>query len=291
MSVLATVSVILSSLGLTALLADTSKASDGDWEISLQGRTSTGELVHLVTYSDNILEIGHYEFRDIEPGTYWLNCTYRSGFYSTTPLDNFLEFEDGASEPVELRIDFRKLLPGPDPEIGFVLKKGANLWSTPLVNTGVESASDLATLIGPTCSKISMFDTATGKYKSFIPALHDAGSGNDFAIDAGKGYFVYVTSETVFSMVGELPATSTVGLAKGVNIVGYNSLTPTTASELVSMSSDCMITKISYLDPVTKKYKSFIPALHKAGSTNDFAITQGRAYFVWSDEAESLIVA
>ena len=49
--------------------------------------------------------------------------------------------------------------------------------------------------------------------------------------------------------------------------------------------------KISYYDPDTGKYKSFLPGINKVGSIYDFTVTQGRAYFVVTDGAASVYFA
>ncbi len=121
----------------------------GNWEITLQGWTTTGVYVDRVEYTDNYDNIGYYEFDELLPGTYWVNETLQYGFYATRPICTMSMIYPFPMGPVQIRIDFGNMLPTPDPEIKFVLDAGVNLWSSPLVIAGGLSASGLATAVGP----------------------------------------------------------------------------------------------------------------------------------------------
>ncbi len=197
----------------------------GNWEITLQGRTNTGVLVDRVVYTDNYFDIGHYEFGELLPGTYWVNETMMEHFYATRPISNMIAIYPFPYGQVSMRIDFGNLLPEVDPELNFVLKKGVNLWSSPLEITGGLMASDLAAAIGPTAMRISMYDTATKTYKDFLPLFNDADGPEDFPILVGVGYFVVVSVDTAFVLEGDLATNAVVSLAGGINILGYTELT------------------------------------------------------------------
>ncbi|HXK36773.1 MAG TPA: SdrD B-like domain-containing protein, partial [Candidatus Paceibacterota bacterium] len=252
----------------------------GNWIITLQGWTVKGEYVSMVDYTENMIpDVGYYEFTGLLPGMYWVNETMQYGFYATTPVSNLIyvyPFPDGQ---VVFEIDFGNMLPSPDPEINFVLKAGWNLWSMPLYVEGMR-ASDLAARVGPNCVKISVLDAVTHMYSSFLPGFHKVGSVYDFAIIHGIGYLISVKADTAFSVVGDLVPGSSAALLTGWNLVGYNNLRPITASELASMVDGTTVVKVSYLDPVTKMYKSFLPGFHKPGSVYDFTVTQGRGYLI-----------
>jgi len=273
-------------------LFDEDEFGIGNWEITLQGWTNTGVYVDRVEYTENGNgDTGYYEFGELLPGMYWVNETLQWGFYATKPISNLIMVYPFPIGPVQIRIDFGNLLPAPDPEIKFVLKTGVNLWSSPLVIEGGLTASGLAAAIGPTLIKVSMFDTATQTYRSFIPGVNKPGSIYDFPIVLGAGYFVVTSADTVFTLTGELPANAVGQLAGGVNIMGYTELAPTNASALASSIVGAKVVKISYYDPETGKYKSFIPGVNKPGSIYDFTVTQGRAYFVVTDGAASVYFA
>jgi hypothetical protein len=141
-------------------------------------------------------------------------------------------------------------------------------------------ASDLAARVGPNCVKISVLDPVTHLYSSFLPAVYKAGSVQDFAIVHGIGYLISVKADTAFTVVGDLVPGSSAGLLAGWNLMGYNNLRPITASELATMVTGTSVLKVSYLDPETKMYKTFLPGIHKPGSVYDFTVTQGRGYLI-----------
>jgi hypothetical protein len=261
----------------------------GNWRITLQGWTDTGVWVDLVQYTENedTDMTGYYEFCGLLPGMYWVNETLQYGYYATRPIANLIAIYPFPHGPVSQRIDFGNLLPSRDPEVRFVLAKGVNLWSSPLAITGGLTVSQLAAAIGPNCLKISKLDLATGRYVSYIPGLPMA----DFAIQLGVGYFVVTSADTSFVLKGEFAVKTSVGLGKGVNIVGYTSMKPTSASALAALITDCQVYKVSYLDQDTGRYVSFIPAIHKAGSVYDFTVTQGRAYFLVTAATGTLNIA
>ncbi len=251
----------------------------GNWRITLEGRTETGVLVSKVKFTNSTDEcLGFYLFSKLLPGTYWVNETLLDGFWATTPFANLIRIYADPTTPVVMRIDFGNLLPEPDPEIPFVLGKGWNLWSSPLVMSSPLYASGLASVIGPNLIKISRLNTATGKYEAFVPDVTTPGSALDFEIRFGVGYYVVVKEETYFTLTGTLVPTSTVQLVKGWNIVGYNEMAPMKASQFVGLVQGCTVYKVSYLDSATGKYYAYLPGVSTADK--DFTMTPGRAYFV-----------
>jgi uncharacterized repeat protein (TIGR01451 family) len=258
---------------------DENETGIGNWRITLEGRTLTGQLVQLVAYTNNTDEkLGYYRFGNLLPGDYWVNETLLSDWWATTPYVNLVRIYADWRTPVIMRIDFGNLLPEPDPEMPFVLTKGWNMWSSPMTTTDAMYASDLAAKIGPTVIKISRLNTATGMYESFLPGVTTPRSALDFQILYGVGYYIVVRSDTYFTLTGTLHPTSSLDLAKGWNIVGYTTLVPMKASDLASHVSGCMVYKVTYLDSATGKYYSYIPGV--SSIDKDFIITSGRAYFV-----------
>jgi len=266
---------------------DEEEVGIGNWRITLEGRTLTGQLVQRVAYTNNTdAKLGYYRFGNLLPGDYWVNETLLSDWWATTSYENHVRIYADWRTPVIMRIDFGNLLPEPDPEIPFVLAKGWNMWSSPLTMKDAMYASDLAAKIGPTVVKISRLNTATGKYESFLPDVTTPRSTLDFQILYGVGYYIVVRAETYFTLTGTLHPSSSLDLAKGWNIVGYTSLAPMTASDLASHVSGCKVTKVTYLDSATGKYYSYIPGV--SSPDKDFFITSGRAYFVVTNSAGTL---
>jgi hypothetical protein len=95
-----------------------------------------------------------------------------------------------------------------------------------------------------------------------------------------------VSSDTVFKMKGDLAFHGKVPLVKGWNIMGYTSLKPVMASELLEMVDGSTAWMITYLDTEAGRYVSYVKGdLEKF----DFVVTQGRAYFIWLEGSGSLV--
>jgi hypothetical protein len=178
--------------------------------------------------------------------------------------------------PVCIRIDFGNMIPSPDPEMNFVLKAGWNLWSVPMKVDGL-TAKGLLDAIGPNGLYVVKLDKATGKYLSFVkgdPATLD------FAITLGSGYYVWASAPVSFTLLGVLAPTTDSPLAAGWNIVGYNTLEPMYASELLSKAKGTDAWLIVEYDSSTGKYASYVKG---DPAKFDFLVTPGRAYYVWAN--------
>jgi hypothetical protein len=254
----------------------------GNWEITLEGWTTTGEHVQRVVYTDNMKDIGYYEFDDVLPGTYWVNETLEWGFYATKPISNLIIVYPFPQGPVEITIDFGNAIPEADPELRFVLSEGWNLWSCPMEVEGL-TAMSLLEAIGPTGLAVSRLSNADDRYYSYSigeSALYD------FSIVRGVGYFVYVTSDTTFLLRGEFGPANDAPLGEGWNIVGFSQLKPVMASEFLSMVEGGNALVVSYLDKEDERYYSYVlgePELY------DFVVSPGRAYFIWVDADATLV--
>ena len=255
----------------------------GNWKITLQGWTDTGVRVDEVRYTDNVHRfwIGWYCFGGILPGRYWVNETLLYGYYATRPIANLVMVYPFPMGPVCIRIDFGNLVPSRDPQVPFMLEKGWNLWSTPL-DVGGLTAKSLLAAIGPNARAVSRLDEAAGRYVSYVTGYPDT---YDFPIVLGEGYFVYVKAKTHFSLEGNLTSASSVPVLKGWNLVGYDKLEGTMASEIINAGVGCKVRAVTYLDAELGVYKSFVKGYSDA---YDFEVTSGRAYFVYVDAAGSL---
>jgi hypothetical protein len=250
----------------------------GNWKITLQGWTDTGVRVDEVRYTDNVVKIGRYCFNNILPGMYWVNETMMFGYYATRPIANLIMVYPFPMGPVCIRIDFGNLVPTKDPQVPFVLEKGWNLWSTPLVVKGLTAKSLLET-IGPDAKAVTRLNETAGKYLSY--ALNYPDSYN-FPIVLGDGYFVYVVKKTTFTLTGDLTSLSSIPVVKGWNLIGYDKLEGTTASHVMSSGVGCTVKALTYLDSENGVYKSFAKGYP---STYDFQMTSGRAFYVYVDAA------
>jgi len=252
------------------------------WNITLQGYTDLGERVNrwtLTADGPDEEDIGNYEFDKVLPGMYWVNETLLKGYAATRPIAVLQPVYAFPQGPVEILIYFANLLPNKDPQVPFALNKGWNLWSTPLMVKNGLTANKLATAIGSGCVMISKLDKATGHYVSWIPDWSDPLT-EDFTILRGEGVFIYAKGQATFVLDGEFTGTSSTSLVKGWNLIGWNSLVPTTASALLSKVSGPGALMIVSLDS-TGHYHSFIKGWSLP--EEDFLVSEGRGYFIWAN--------
>jgi hypothetical protein len=75
-------------------------------------------------------------------------------------------------------------------------------------------------------------------------------------------------------------------LLKGWNLVGYGKMKSTMASSLLAGVTGCNAWVITSLDYTTGLYKSYVKG---DGPDEDFVVSPGRAYYVWSDAAGQIV--
>jgi hypothetical protein len=177
---------------------------------------------------------------------------------------------------VNIVIDFGNLLPEIDPDVRFVLEPGWNLWSTPVMVDGL-TAKGLLQTIGSNGVAVAKFDTSTGRYIGYATDLPDS---YDFPVLMGEGYFIWVSSETSFVLRGTFESPSATDVSLGWNLVGYNTMRPVMASELLQMVDGSNAIAIAYLDAETGRYEGYVAG---DNARYDFQVTPGRAYFLWVD--------
>jgi len=258
-----------------------------DWTITLQGWTITGVHVDMSTTTSKgsaipAIAVGYYNF-SVMPGTYWVNETELNGWTPTTPISNMIVVVAYPPSQVKVRVNFGNTLLNFDPELPFVLDKGTNLWSVPLVITTL-TAKSLLSAIGPNGASVTRIDPATGRLLSFMPNFPDA---LNFPLLPGHGYYVVVKDKVKFTLMGDLASSTTTPLVKGTNLIGYSSLVTMKASALLSSVSGCSAKSITYLDAATGKLKSYMPSFPSA---MDFDMVSGRAYFLVTDGPGTLMV-
>jgi parallel beta-helix repeat protein len=254
---------------------DTGESGLGNWEVSLEGTTSAASQVGLTNYSDNVNVVGYYEFRNIEPGIYWVNVTLLQGFYASTAIHNQIGVPSGLIAPLEITRDFGIIVQSADREIPFQLEQGWNLWSSPITVANL-TAKTLLSTIGSSGMIVVKHDVVANKYVSYVvgdPVKYD------FPIVMGEGYYVWAQSPVHFTLLGVMPSTSSIPLVYGWNLVGYSSLNTITASQLLSSVQNATGYIVVAFNQNTGKYQSYVvgdPAKY------DFVMTPGRAYYVWS---------
>jgi hypothetical protein len=265
---------------------DPGESGLGNWHITLEGRTVKGKYVFAETWTKNfgaLSDIGYYCFGKLLPGTYWVNETVLTGWVPTKTSVNLIVVPAYPwGPPVRIVVDFANMLPDADPAMTFTLKRGWNLWSTPLDVPGLTAKSLLAA-IGPKATVVSQLNKTSGKYDSYLSV---SPIRYNFAVVLGHGYYIWSSGDVSFTLHGWYLPSSQSYLAKGWNIIGYNGLEAITASELLSQVEGCSGTILTYIDPETGKYNSYI----KGGPARyDFTVTPGRAYFMWADGSGAVV--
>ena len=255
---------------------DQDESGLGNWRLSLEGGPIGGSRIERTTYSDNIADIGRYEFAELPSGGYWLNLSSLAGYYYTTDCAVYMVLGDEELADPIVTIDFGVLVPAPDPECRSVLEKGWNLWSTPVSVDGL-TAKDLLERIGPSGLVVTRIDKAGYRLVSYVAGYSDA---FDFPIVVGEGYYLYVTDSTAFTLTGILQSTIGAPLTQGWNFIGYNDLRAIRASELLSSVQGAQGLVVVCYDPDAGALRSYVVGY---SAEHDFWVTPGRAYFIWVD--------
>jgi len=214
---------------------------------------------------------GYYKVAEYIGGE-WTATTHPDG----TVIVRILAADPSGPQLV-LRVDFGNRLMTDDPEIPFVLEAGYNMWSMPIEIPGL-TARDVLSKFPSTAVSMIMRD-ASGVYKTYKLSY---GSDNNFPVVFGQGYYIKVTEKTRFSLTGVREQSSTVTLQAGYNLVGYDTLKWTTASDLLNhVGPGCIATKVVYLDKDTGQYVTYRLSY---GSDGNFVVSPGTAYFIYVAE-------
>jgi len=156
----------------------------------------------------------------------------------------------------------------------FYLKTGWNLMALP-VSTNMW-ASGLAGNI-TNCQMVTRFDAVNQTFRSYIVG---GPPGFDFPLEAGYGYFVLVSADSVYSITGYPVNTVSVPLAVGWNMIGWYHQSPTLASVLSAAIPGCEI--VSCFDAVNQTFRSYIVG---GPPGFDFTIASGMGLMVRVNEA------
>jgi len=144
-------------------------------------------------------------------------------------------------------------------------QSGWNLISIPL-QTGWMASDILANISD--CNMVSWYDTVNQTYRTAT------GSGYNFPIECGRGYFVYTSSLCNCTIYGKHCESSSIPLLSGWNMIGWYHNYDILASDLMETISGC--TMISWYDTVNDTYRT---ATKDGGY--DFLITRGTGVFVY----------
>jgi len=252
--------------------------------ITLEGRTAWGDRVvyndipstpgwddYAARTGDGFpSQYGWYSYAKVLPGTYWVNSTSLMYWVPTNASSVLITIPAYPLGPqIVMKVSFGVICANFDPEIPFVLKKGWNMWSTPVRVAGL-TANGLLNAIGPAAMAISRYDTTQKRLVSYVK---NAPVG-DFDIVMGEGYQILMSSKARFTLVGDLVSSVQVSLAKGWNLIGYTSLEPMKASELLAKITGCTGMAITYTDKMTKTTWTYV----MNAPAGDFNVVPGFSY-------------
>lgn len=166
-----------------------------------------------------------------------------------------------------------------------VSKSGKNTLALPdNRQTGMTTAKNLMDDIGLTSvANVQRFLKVTDSFATYTGRI---GSGANFNLNAGEGYFVKMNSDVNYIVVGsDDPALATtldkaaVGVSKsGKNFFAYNY--HQTAATAKALMDDIGLTSTANVQRFLKTTDSFATYTGRIGSGANFNLTPGEAYFI-----------
>jgi hypothetical protein len=154
----------------------------------------------------------------------------------------------------------------------FSVKEGWNLITLPIDSSW--TAEDLGSNITD-CTLVARFNATSQEFFTHIVGI----PWDDFPIEKGVGYFVYVTSTNMESTTGAPFTSVSVPIYPGWNLIGWPYRSNTTAETLGDSLTDC--TMVIMFNDTTKEF-----ATHVVGTPyNDFSIHRGMGLFVFTTGA------
>ena len=154
----------------------------------------------------------------------------------------------------------------------FMLYQGWNMITIPVEND--YTAQTLGESI-PSCSVITRFDPVSQTFFSYV-----VGSNYDnFDIEDGCGYYVYVTHTTPFIVNGFAIDAVSVDLYPGWNILGWFDTEPTNAESFGQNIAGCSV--ITIFNALTQTFDT-----HVVGTPHDnFPVEMGMGLFIYVNQA------
>ena len=156
----------------------------------------------------------------------------------------------------------------------FELFEGWNLITIPCYNNW--TAKTLGQNISY-CKIISRWNSSIQQYESYLVGISPP--EYDFDIEDGKGYFIYVENDTVFSMVGLPIENVSFPLHIGWNLIGWFRNETTNASSLAENIKNCTI--VSKWNATLQQFQSYLVGI--SPPEFDFEIKQGMGMFIYTN--------
>lgn len=151
----------------------------------------------------------------------------------------------------------------------FILTEGWNFINLPL-NTSYKNAAQLADAI-PNCTHIGRWNSSS----QVLDIYAKGAEGNNFRLELGVGYFVYLTSNATFSVEGTAIINVKVNLTLGWNSIGWFNETTLDAETLAKNIPDCKA--VAYWS--TEKQRFIVHP--RAVNISNFSVVCGNGYLIY----------
>ena len=157
-------------------------------------------------------------------------------------------------------------------EYSIDLYESWNMITIPVEND--YTAEDLGQAIDG-CTVICMFDASTQTFATHVIGIPH----NDFPILDGCGYYVYTTTDSIFTVSGLPIETVNVPLSNGWNLIGWYHNYSTTAESLGQSIAGC--TTVTMFNAEDQTFTTHVVGIPH----NDFQITAGMGLYVYVNES------
>ena len=124
------------------------------------------------------------------------------------------------------------------------------------------------------CTVVCMFNALSQMFQTHVVGV----PWDDFSIEDGVGYYVYLTDDTVFTTTGPPISSASVNLSPGWNMIGWYHDYDTTAESLGENISGCTV--LCMFDALTQMFKTHVVGIPH----NNYQVTVGMGLFVYVTE-------
>ncbi|MEW6070312.1 MAG: hypothetical protein AB1485_06820, partial [Candidatus Thermoplasmatota archaeon] len=140
---------------------------------------------------------------------------------------------------------------------------------TIIYNTTYKKAEDLAQAI-PYCEWIRKWNATTQAFETHKKGTND----NNFTIEVGVGYYVYVTASCSFNFNGSIIKEVIMNLQPGWNSIGWFNSTTIASNQLLLKIPNC--TAIAYWNTTLGRFIT-----HTTSDLGIFEVLSGKGYMVY----------